>query len=125
MAINVLKVKVLPAATRFATWVLPPHRKEWAEAMLNEVAYVESTRRMLRWMAGCLLSATKARVSYEVEKIFMSRRILRTCLALATVMVVTMVGVYAIQKPYQRERINIFILKHIEGSSMPPAQSGK
>ena len=113
MASNVLKAKVLPAATHFATWILPSNRKEWAAAMLNEVEYVESTRQMLRWIAGSVLGAMKVRVSYEMERTLMNRGILRSFLALGAVMV----GVYAIQKPYQRERIKLVILQHLEGSS--------
>ena len=124
MASNVLKARVLPTAIRFATWLLPPHRKEWAEAMLNEVAYVES-RHVLRWIAGSVLGAMKTRVSYEMERTFMSRGILKTFLVLGTVMVVTMIGMYAIQKPYQRERIKLVILRHVEGSSTPSARSGR
>lgn len=55
----------------------------------------------------------------------MSRRILRAFLALCAVMVITMVGLYTIQKPYQRERIKLVILQHVEGSSTPTAQSGR
>ena len=124
MASNVL-AKILSIATRFATWVLPPNRKEWAAAMLNEVEYVESSQHMLRWIAGSVLSAMKVRVSYEMERTFMSRGILKTFLALCTVMVVAMGGVYAMQKPYQRERIKLVILQHVEGSSMQPARSGR
>jgi hypothetical protein len=125
MASNLLKAKVLSIATRFATWVLPLNRKEWAGAMLNEVAYVESSRDVLRWIAGSVLSAMKVRISYEMERAFMSRGILKTFLALGAVMVVTMVGGYAIQKPYQRERIKFVVLQHLEGSSTQPARSGR
>lgn len=124
MTSTLLKTKVLRAATRLAAWVLPSHREEWAAAMLNEVAYVGSSRHMLRWIAGAVLSAMKVRVSYEMERTFMSRGILKTFIALGAV-VITMVGVYAIQKPYQRERIKLVILQHVEGSSTPPARSGR
>jgi len=125
MASDFLKTKVLPTATRFATWVLPSHRKEWAGAMLNEVAYVDSSRQVLRWIAGSVLSAMKARVSFEMERTFMNRGILKTCFTLGAVIAVTMIGVYAVQKPYQRERIRLVILQHVEGSSTPPARSGR
>jgi beta-lactamase regulating signal transducer with metallopeptidase domain len=124
MASNLPKAKILSIATRFATWVLPSNRKEWAAAMLNEVEYVES-QHMLRWIAGSVLSAVKARVSYEMERTFMSRGILKTFLALCAVMVVAIGGVYAMQKPYQRERIKLVILQHVEGSSTQPARSGR
>lgn len=125
MASNVLKAKILSIATRFATWVLPPNRKEWAAAMLNEAEYVESSQHVLRWVAGSALSAMKVRVSYEMERTFMSRGILKTFLALCAVMVAAMGGVYAMQKPYQRERIKLVVLQHLEGSSTQPARSGR
>jgi hypothetical protein len=125
MASNVMEAKIQSIATRFATWVLPPNRKEWAAAMLNEVEYVESSQYMLRWIAGSVLSAMKVRVSYEMERTFMSRGILKTFLALCAVMVVAMGGVYAMQKPYQRERIKLVILQHVEGSSTQPARSAR
>jgi hypothetical protein len=124
MASNVL-AKILSIATRFAIWVLPPNRKEWAAAMLNEVEYVESPQHMLRWIAGSVLSAMSVRVSYEMERTFMSRGILKTFLALCAVMVVAMGDVYAMQKPYQRERIKLVILQHVEGSSTQPDRSGR
>lgn len=125
MAGNVLKAKVLSAATRFATWILPPNRKEWAAAMLNEVEYVESSRRILRWIAGSVLSALRVRVSHEMERAFMSRGILKAFLVFCAVMVAAMGGVYAMQKPYQRERIKLVVLHHVEGSSTQPARSGR
>jgi hypothetical protein len=40
-------------------------------------------------------------------------------------MVVAVGGVYAMQKPYQRERIKLVVLQHLEGSSTQPARSGR
>jgi Na+/H+-dicarboxylate symporter len=125
MASNVLKARILSIATCFATWVLPPNRKEWAAAMFNEVEYVESSQHVLRWIAGSVLSAMKVRVSYEMERTFMSRGVLKAFLALCAVMVVAVGGVYAMQKPYQRERIKLVVLQHLEGSSTQPARSGR
>jgi hypothetical protein len=93
--------------------------------MLNEVAYVQSKRHMLRWIAGCVLSAVKARASYEIERTFMSRGILKKTLVFGSIMILAMVGLYAVQKPYQRERIKLVILQHVEDSSKQPAQSGR
>ncbi len=42
-----------PAAYRLAVWMLPPHRKEWGEAMLNETAWIESRRAALQGVLGC------------------------------------------------------------------------
>jgi hypothetical protein len=55
----------------------------------------------------------------------MSRGILKTFLALSAFMIVTMVGVYATQKPYQRERIKLTILQHIESASTPTDRAGR
>lgn len=121
MADGTLKAKVVLAALRFAAWVLPPHRKEWTEAMLNEAAYIESPRHALRWIFGSVLSSMKARASYEMERAFMSHRILKTFITLSVLAVATLIGVYAVQKPYQRERIKLVILHQVEPSSTPPA----
>jgi hypothetical protein len=95
------------AIGRLATWVLPPHRKEWAEAMLNEIAYIESRRIAVRWFFGCALFVISERTSYELEKAFMNYKIFKiiSCLGIATVIAV--MGIYAVQKPYQKERIKI------------------
>ncbi|MFK2889911.1 hypothetical protein [Dyella flagellata] len=99
----------LPAAVRFVTWILPPHRRDWAEAMLNEMAYAGSHRAALLWVLGCTLFAIRARTAYELERTFMSRRILRALLGISAASVIAVVGVYAIQKPYQRERILLYV----------------
>lgn len=125
MTCRFLKVKVLPMATRFSAWVLPSPRKEWADAMLNEVAYLESKRQVLRWVAGSVLSAVKIRTSYEMERTFMNRGLFKNLVVLGMVMILAMTGLYAIQKPYQRERIRLVILEHVEGSSTQPTQSGR
>lgn len=123
MANDNMKSMVLSCATRFAIWILPPQRKDWAEAMINEAAYIESWQQVLRWIFGSALGAMKARTSYEMERTFMTRGFLKTSLTFSAVIVVALIGVYAIQKPYQRERIKLVILHHIEGSSMAPAGS--
>lgn len=92
-------------AVRLATWILPPHRKDWAEAMLNEIAYVRSHRVAWYWVFGCTLFAIRARASYELQRAFMTHRVLKTLLGLSAALVIAVIGVYTIQKPYQRERI--------------------
>jgi len=64
-------------AIRLATWILPPHRKGWAEAMLNELAYAASRRAALSWVPGCVLFAIGERTSCEPRRTFMTRRILK------------------------------------------------
>lgn len=106
------------AAIRFAAWILPPHRKDWAEAMLNEIAYVSSRRAALRWTIGCTFFAVRERASYELVTAFTTRRIVRTLLGLSAALVFTVIGVYMVQKPYQRERIRIMV-RHSFGASTP------
>lgn len=117
MAIGNMGSMILTTAVRIAAWILPQRRKDWAEAMLNEIVYVRSRRIALRWAIGSTLCAIKERVFYELEKIFMRREILRVLLGLSAVFVVAMIGMYAIQKPYQRERIKLAILHAAETSS--------
>ena len=105
-----MRSKGLRIAVRLATWILPPHRKEWAEAMLNEIAYVESRRAAWHWALGCLLFSIRARASCELMSVFAPRRILKALVAFGAASVVIAVGVYMIQKPYQRERIVMFVL---------------
>lgn len=59
------------AAVRFATWILPACRKEWAEAMFNETAYIESRRIAWIWVLECTLFAVRERASFELERTFM------------------------------------------------------
>ena len=92
-------------AIRLATWILPPHRKDWAEAMLNEMAYAGSRRAALYWLLGCVLSAIRERASYTLRRTCMTRRIFKTLFGLGAAAAIAVVGVYAVQKPYQRERI--------------------
>jgi len=108
------KSKNLTTATRVAKWILPPHRKDWADAMLNEIAYIKSRRAAVYWILGCTLSAVRERTSYELEKTPVSHRILRTVLGLGAASVIAVVGIYIVQKPYQRERISITIHRAFE-----------
>jgi len=95
------------AVTRVVVWITPPHRKEWARAMLNELAYVESSRAAVRWVIGSMLFAVRERTIYQLENAFMNNRIFKTALVLVAVAVCSVAGMYAIQKPYQKERIKV------------------
>lgn len=102
----------LATATRFAMWAMPPHRKEWAEAMLNELAYIESRRAAWRWLLGCTLLAAKERAFYELRRTCMPNGIVKKLFTLSAVAVLAVLGLYAMQKPYQRERIRIALFHH-------------
>lgn len=97
----------LIAVVRLVIRIMPAHRKEWAQAMLNELAYIESSRAAMRWVIGSMLFAIKERTTYELEKTFMNNKTFKTALVLIAVSVSAVVGTYAIQKPYQRERIKV------------------
>lgn len=125
MASRDVQARMLRAALRLVVWILPWQRKEWAEAMLNEIAYVGSYWTALRWMLGSTLCAIQERASYELEKTFMSRRFLKAALGISAVLMVTMIGVYAIQKPYQRERIKLTLLHRVEASSAHHAKTDR
>ncbi len=94
-----------PAVFRLAMRIMPPHRKDWAQAMLNELAYIESGPTAVRWLVGSTLFAIKVRTTYELEKAFMSKRSFKTALVLIAVAVGVVASLYAVQKPYQQERI--------------------
>lgn len=112
-----------PAAlVRFATWMLPPHRKDWANAMLNEIEYIESRRLAAWWTLGCASFAIRERVSFELERTFMSHRTLKAVLGLGAASVIAVVGIYMAQKPYQRERISIALHRVLDsGQTQAPA----
>lgn len=92
-------------AYRIARHLLPHHRKDWAEAMFNEVAYLGSRRAELQWTASCVLAAFRERVAFELESTFMTRRIFKVLLGTAAAMIFIAIGFYIDAKPYQRERM--------------------
>lgn len=59
-------------AVRFAAWILPARRKDWAEAMFNEIAYIKSRRVVWIWVLECTLFAVRERASFELERTFMT-----------------------------------------------------
>jgi hypothetical protein len=96
-------------AFRFAVWLLPPHRKEWGEAMLNEAAYIKPRGAALQWVLGCVVTAFRERAAFELGRTFMTRRIFKVLLGLSAVLIVGAIGTYIDLKPYQRERIWITV----------------
>lgn len=104
---------------RFAARILPHHRREWAEAALNEVAYIGSRRAALSWALGCMLFALKERSSYESARALSPRLILKALLGVSAALLIAVTGVYAIQKPYQRERILLLVFHGCRKSGCP------
>lgn len=115
----------LPAAIRFAAWLLPRHRESWAEAMLNEAAYITSRRAALRWAFGCTCAAFRERVTHELEKTLMRRRMLRILVGLTASLALVTVGIYVTAKPYQRERIWITVRQALQSDQAPRADQGR
>jgi len=97
------------AAHRFALWLLPPHRKEWGEAMLNEVPYIKSRATARYWVLGCALTAFRERIAFELGRTFMTRRIFKVMLVIGGLLAIGAIGTYFDLKPYQRERIWITV----------------
>jgi hypothetical protein len=95
---------------RLVTWIMPPNRKGWTLAILNELYFIEPRRAVLRWMIGSTLVAIKERTTYELENASMN--MIRTSLIVVAMAVGIVAGTYAIQKPYQQERIK-FALHHL------------
>ena len=103
------------AIVRWAAWILPPHRKDWAEAMLNEVAYIESQRVAIHWVVECTLLVISERASYELERTLMNQKVFKVVMGLGAAAVIAVVGIYAIQKPYQQDRIKIALHRAFNG----------
>jgi hypothetical protein len=93
------------AVVRLVAWIMPPHRKDWAHAILSELAYIETRRAAVRWIIGSTLFAIRERTNFELENATMNIRIVKTTLILIAMAVSVVAGTYAIQKPYQQERI--------------------
>ncbi|MGH7044605.1 MAG: hypothetical protein ACREFY_21070 [Acetobacteraceae bacterium] len=112
---NIRFSRPIAIAIRLTTWMLPPNRKSWTQAMFNEIASIPSRRTALRWVFGCTLSAVRERTSYELGRTLMHHRVLKTLLGLGAASVIIVAGLYAVQKPYQRERISITLHRIFEG----------
>ncbi len=97
-------VTVRRAVIRLAGAILPPNRRDWAKAMFNEMAYIPSRRAALRWALGSTWCAIRLRAAHEFGRAVGSRGT-RTLLGLVAAALIVAMGVYGIQKPYQRERI--------------------
>jgi hypothetical protein len=87
--------------------LLPAHRKEWGEAMVNELAYMSSGREALRWAFGCVMAACRERLAHELGTAFMRKKLRRTVLAIGLVLAVMAAGTWFDLKQYQRDRILI------------------
>ena len=105
---------VIRLLSRLVLWIVPSHRKDWAQAMLNECAYIESRRKAARWIAESTLFAIKERSIYQLRKASMNIGAFKAALVLIALAVSFVAGVYAIQKPYQQERIKIALCRMLD-----------
>jgi hypothetical protein len=112
-------------AYRLLALVLPPHRKDWADAMLNESDYIKSRRAALQWTLGCTYAALRVRVTYELERTFMTRRILKVPLYFAAVLAIGAIGIYIDAKPYQRDRMWKALHQVVYSDNAPQTVRGK
>ena len=101
------------AIVRLVVWIMPSHRKDWAMAMLNELAYIESRRAAVRWIIGGMLFAIRARIVHEVEKAFLDRAS-QKMFVLIVLAICAVAGIYAVQKPYKQERIKFVLHRFFE-----------
>lgn len=104
----------LAALVRLVTWIMPAHRKGWAQAMLGELPCIDTRGAAIRWLIGGMLFAIRERSSYLLENARMNNRIFKTALLLLAVAVGGAAGVYGIQKPYQQERIKIVFQRMLD-----------
>jgi hypothetical protein len=95
---------------------MPSHRKDWAEAMLNELAYIESGRVAVRWIIESMLFAIRERTTYELAKASVNIWTSKMALVLIAAAVCAVVGIYAVQKPYQQERIKFVLHRFLDAN---------
>lgn len=105
---------IRPTVFRLVTWIMPPHRKEWTRAVLNELAYIEPRRAKVRWIIESTLFAIRTRITYQLENASMSHQIFKTTVIVFAVAVGLVAGTYAIQKPYQQERIKSVLYRLLD-----------
>lgn len=87
--------------------LLPAHRREWGDAMLNELACIDSGRESLRWALGCMFAACRERIRHELGTAFMRKKLRRTVLVLGLLFAIIATGLWFDLKQYQRDRILI------------------
>lgn len=102
------------AVVRLAMRIMPPHRKDWAEAMLNELAYIETRQAAVRWMIESMLFAFRERSTYELGKVSLNIGPFKMALTVIAVAACALAGIYAVQKPYQQERINFALHRFLD-----------
>lgn len=66
-----------------------------------------------------MLFALKERSSHEFARALPTHTILKALLGVSAALVITVTGVYATQKPYQRERILLIVFHGCRKSGCP------
>jgi hypothetical protein len=109
-----------PVSHRLVAWILPAHRKEWADAMLHEAAYITPRRSAIAWVLSCTCAALGERFNYELEQMTMKRRILLAVAAFGSVLLASSIFVYVSAKPYQRDRLWISLQQAVHSDAGEP-----
>jgi hypothetical protein len=112
MSNNVKGPITYTAVVRLVTWIMPPHREDWAHAILHELAYIETRRAAIRWIVGSTLFAIRERTNYELENARMNT--IKKTLILVVMAASVVAGTYGIQKPYQQERIKFVLHRWLD-----------
>lgn len=92
--------------------------------MLNESGYTTSRTAALKWAFGCVLAAVTVRITFELERTFMPRKMLKAIAWIGAAAAIGAIGIYATAKPYQRERIWI-TLRQVVHSNDAQRTEGK
>ena len=104
------------ALVRLSAWLLPSERSDWGAAMVADLHYIDGEVRAVWWSVGCVFASGKTAalcwISTEKWRLGMRRSIGNTLAGVTIFAVAAVSGTYAIQKPYQRERIAIWL--HLE-----------
>jgi hypothetical protein len=114
---NLGRMRAAALLLRWLAWLLPPNRKHWAEAMINEMEAINSRRAAIDWAMGCLFVALKERVLSEAGRSLMRRRVFQVTVGIAAVLFLSCAGIYATAKPYQRVRMQLWV-----SNAFSPAQ---
>jgi hypothetical protein len=110
------------ALVRLAANLLPRGRSDWGRAMMAEVHHIESERDAIFWAFGCLGASGKTRISTWISmnrRMEMRGKVIRSLVGIMALALVSTAGVYAVQKPYQKDRIAIWL--HLKSAQDLPA----
>lgn len=116
------------ALVRLAARLLPRDREDWGKAMMAEVQHIGKERDAVFWAFGCLGASGKTRISSWIlmnnRRMDMREKVIWSLGGIMALALVSAAGVYAVQKPYQKDRIAIWL--HLKpGQSLSKVNSHK